>query len=119
MNNQATKLFDLEERTLVFSKNILDLTKILQKNTANYEFIGQVIRSSSSIGANYREANDALGKRDFLMRVKISRKEAKETYYWLSLILHNNSDLEDKIVKLITESEELIKIFSRIITKML
>lgn len=119
INNQVTKIFDLEERTLIFAKSILDLTKIIPRNTANFEYIGQIIRSSSSIGANYREANDALGKKDFIMRVKICRKEAKETFYWLNLILHNNPEMKANIMPLITESEELIKIFSRIITKML
>jgi four helix bundle protein len=77
-----------------------------------------VVRSSGSVGANYREANEALSKKDFLMRMKISRKEAKESEYWLRLINETN-DLEnhDEAEALIQEATELKKIFSAIIEK--
>lgn len=112
-NNQT---FDLEQRTLEFSKKVIDLIKILPKNTVNFEISSQVIRSAGSVGANYREANDALSKKDFLMRIKISRKEAKETKYWLELLGHNN-DFGESINYLRQESTELIKIFSAILNK--
>lgn len=77
-----------------------------------------MIRSSGSIGANYIEANEALGKKDFLMRMKISRKEAKESEYWLRLIHETNELKNDKeITYLINESIELKKILSAIIEK--
>ena len=82
-NDQKSKKFDLEERTLNFAKKIIDLVKILPKNSVNFEHISQIVRSSGSMGANYREANDALGKKDFYMRIKICRKESKETKFWL------------------------------------
>ena len=114
---EQSKKFDLEERTLEFAKRIIDLIKRLPKNTVNFEMSSQVIRSAGSIGANYREANEALGRKDFFMRIRISRKESKETKYWLELLMHNNPDLEKSVKPLITECSELLKIFSAIISK--
>lgn len=111
------KKFDLEERTLNFSKKVIDLVRKLPKNTINFELVSQVVRSAGSVGANYREANEALGKKDFYMRIRICRKESKETKYWLELILYNNSDLKDKIEPLIQESTEFIRIFSSMVNK--
>ena len=115
--SQIGKTYDLEERTLNFSKRILRLTKALPRNTANNAFISQIIRSSCSVGANYIEANESLGRKDFLMRARISRKEAKETIYWLKLIIENNIGLENRINPLLQEATELLKIFSSIIEK--
>ncbi len=75
------KEFDLEKRTTEFAKDVIRLCKILPKNIINNRLVDQIIRSAGSIGANYREANDALGNKDFLHRLKISRKEAKETLH--------------------------------------
>ncbi len=116
-NNQTTQKFDLEDRTLEFAKKVIDLLKQLPRNSINLEMVSQGVRSVGSIGANYREANDALGKKDFYMRMKISRKEAKESKYWLELILHNNPDLKAQIKPLTDEVIELIKIFSAILNK--
>ena len=116
-NTQTGKKFDLEERTLSFAKNVIDLIKKLPKNTVNFEINSQVMRSAGSTGANYREANDSLGQKDFFMRIRICRKEAKETKYWLELLLHNNPELKDLITPLINESSELIRIFSAILKK--
>lgn len=117
INNKTAHNFDLEDRTLEFAKKVIDLLKQLPHNNINLEITSQTIRSAGSVGANYREANDALGKKDFYMRVKISRKEAKETKYWLELILHNNPDLKEQLLPLINEATELIKIFSAILNK--
>ncbi len=112
------KNYDLEERTFQFAKSVRLFVKTLEKNIANIEDSKQLIRSSGSIGANYIEANESLSKKDFIFRVKISRKEAKESIYWLRLIketnnLSNNNALEN----LVQESTELKKIFSSIIEK--
>lgn len=115
----AQKVFDLEARTLDFSKKILTFARRLNPNLVNRELISQLIRSSSSIGANYREANDALGKKDFALRIRICRREAKETFYWLELLLHENPNLKENINKLLSEAMEFVKIFSSIITKVL
>ena len=83
-------IYDLEERTFLFSKAVRLFVKTLPKTTANVEDGRQLIKASGSVGANYREANESLSKKDFLMRIKISRKEAKECDYWLRLIHETN-----------------------------
>ena len=113
-NNQNK--FDLEPRTLNFTKNIIKLCKILPFDNINSVLINQIIRSSASIGANYREANDALSKKDFIHRLRISRKEAKETIYWLQLIKEANQKVD--INYLVDECSQLRNILSSIITKM-
>jgi four helix bundle protein len=80
------KQYDLEERTLGFAKEVIKLVNTLPKSLANIEIMKQLVRSSGFVGATYVEANEALGKKDFAMRVRICRKEAKESAYWLKLI---------------------------------
>ena len=111
-------VYDLEDRTFEFAKAVRIFIKTLPKSTANYEDSKQLIRSSGSIGANYIEANESLGKKDLLMKIKISRKEAKEANYWLKL-LNETNDLENntEIERLIKESVELKKILSAILEK--
>lgn len=109
--------FDLEDRTLEFAKAVVRLCKELPHNTVNRELVSQLIRSSGSVGANYREANDALSKKDFYHRIKISRKEAKETLYWLDLVTEANQDHVQQIEPLTQEALELKKIFSAIADK--
>ncbi|GAG59778.1 unnamed protein product [marine sediment metagenome] len=84
---------------------------------ANIEIMKQIIRSSGSVGANYIEANEALSKKDFAMRVKICRKEAKESRYWLKLIEVMGEDTEKRRQSLINEATELMKIFGSIVEK--
>ena len=107
---QNPKKYDLEDRCLVFARKVRDYTKKLPKTTPNFEYGKQLIRSSGSVGANYIEANESLGKKDFVMRIKISRKEAKESRYWLRLL---NVPVDD----LIQEVTELMKIFGAILEK--
>lgn len=110
---------DLEERTLEFAKNVIHLCKKLPQNTINFELIKQLIRSACSIGANYREANEKLSKKDFKLRIRIARKEAKETTYWLELILEANPSFKEEIQILIKESQEFRNIFTTILEKSL
>ncbi|MDP2643421.1 MAG: four helix bundle protein [Desulfobacterales bacterium] len=112
-------VYDLEERTFQFAKTVRIFTKTLPKTITNIEDGKQVIKASGSVGANYREANESLSKKDFLMRMKISRKEAKESAYWLRLI-HETNNLKnaDDAKNLIQEANELIKIFSSILEKL-
>ncbi len=112
-----SKQYDLEERTLRFSKDIIEFISILPRTIANIELMKQVIRSSSSVGANYIEANEALSRKDFMMRVKICRKEAKESRYWLSLIQVKGENVEKGRQSLIREATELTKIFGSIVEK--
>ena len=110
--------YDLEERTFQFAKAVRFLVKKLPKTIANVEDGKQLIKASGSVGANYREANESLSKKDFLLRIKISRKEAKESNYWLRLI-HETNSLENagEVIRLIQEANELKKILSSILEK--
>jgi len=119
MQNQTNKKFDLEGRTTEFAKSVIRLCKQLKRDPINNSLISQVVRSSGSIGANYREANDALGKKDFIHKIKISRKESKETIHWLELIKEANPGLEPETDSLIGECNELRNILSAIINKSL
>jgi four helix bundle protein len=109
--------FDLENRTTEFAKSVIRLCKNLSKNSINDRLIGQVVGAAGSVGANYREANDSLGKKDFIQRLKISRREAKESLHWLELLLEANLNKELDITPLISEARELKNILSSIITK--
>jgi four helix bundle protein len=108
--------YDLEERTLVFTKRVIRFVGKLKKNVANIEIGRQLVRSAGSVGANYIEANEALSGKDFVMRTKICRKEAKETCYWLKLITCSN-DQEAERQGLLAEATEIMKIFGSIVTK--
>lgn len=108
------KPYNLEERTLEFSKEIIRLLRILPRNTVDQVLVSQLVRSGTSVGANYREANETDTKKDFKNRVRISKKEAKETIYWLKLVLEANPELSDKIRPLIQEATELMKILAAI-----
>jgi four helix bundle protein len=112
-----SKKYDLEDRTLLFAKQIRSFANKAPKNLNNSEDLPQLIRSSGSVGANYIEANEAISKKDFIHRIKISRKEAKESLFWLKLIEVNNSKLEEERLALIAEATELMFILSSIMRK--
>ena len=108
--------YDLEERTIKFSESVIELCQKINKNTITILIIDQLIRSSSSIGANYREANGASSRRDFKNKIFLCKKEAKETEYWLRLISKAILE-ENQIIKcrfLWRENHELLLIFSKI-----
>ena len=117
-NAKNKPVYGLEERTYIFAKDVRMFIKTLPYSIANAEDSKQLVKSSGSVGANYREANESLSKKDFVLRAKISRKEAKESSYWLRLILETN-DLKnrDEAERLVNESIELKKILSSIIGK--
>ena len=114
---EKPKQYDLEERTFKFAKDVIGFTGTLPKSLANVELAKQLVRSSGSIGANYIEANEALSKKDFAMRIKICRKEAKESRYWLKLTELIGEDAEKQRKLLIPEATELMKIFGSILEK--
>jgi four helix bundle protein len=115
---ENTKTYDLEERTFEFSKKCRAFVKKLSKTLSNIEDGRQLIRASGSVGANYIEANESLSKKDFVMRVKISRKEAKESRYWLRLVDTGDSEgLIREQGELITEATELMNILGAILRK--
>ena len=107
--------FDLEDRTYDFTKDCRDFVKKLPRSLSNIEYGKQLIRSSGSVAANYIEANESLSKKDFCHRIKICRKEVKESRLWLRLCTEDSASLKIKD-ELIRESVELMKIFSSIVS---
>ena len=114
---QNPKHYDLEERTLEFAKRTVRFCKGMSKNIIDDEIRRQLVRAAASVGANYIEANESLSKKDFITRIKICRKEAKETGYWFKLIETHNPSLKSEQELLLKESIELMKIFGSILTK--
>lgn len=106
--------YDLEERTAVFGEKLVDFLKSLAKDEINKRLISQCIRSGTSIGANYMEANHASSKKDFRNKIKISLKEANETKHWLRMIARANSDKKEACRKLWEETHQLTLIFAKI-----
>ncbi len=113
---QNSKLYDLRERTLKFAKRVRNYVKNLPKTLSNIEDARQLIKASGSVGANYIEAEEALSRKDFVLRIKISRKEAKESGYWLELTEPREEHMMEK-QDLIKEAVELTKIFGSIVEK--
>jgi four helix bundle protein len=109
------RVYDLEERTALFGENIIDFVKTLPINPINSELIRQIIKSGTSIGANYMEADAAESKKDFRHKIAICKKEAKETKHWLRMIAKANQERKDKCKELWSETQELTLIFSSII----
>jgi four helix bundle protein len=83
---QNSKQYDLEDRTFAFARDVRQFVKGLKRTVANMEDGRQLINASGSVGSNYIEANEALSKKDFLMRIRICRKESKESRYWPRLV---------------------------------
>jgi four helix bundle protein len=116
--NGGNSQYDLEDRTYEFARCVRAFVKKLPRTICNTEDVKQVVRSSGSIGANYIEANDALSKKDFRMRIRMSRKESKETRYWLRLLdTQDDTALNGERDKLVQESTELMRIFGAILKK--
>ncbi|MFC1753462.1 four helix bundle protein [Thermoproteota archaeon] len=113
---QNPKQYNLGERTLRFAKRVRVYVKNLPRSLAGIEDGKQFIKSSGSVGANYLEAEEALSRKDFVMRIKISRKEAKESKYWLELTEPKDDQIKERTA-LIQEATELTKIFSSIVEK--
>ena len=110
---------ELEARTFKFALTVRSFCRKLKWDVINVEDIKQVVRSSGSVGANYIEANENLGEADLRMRIRISRKEAKESVYWLKLLFTGGiEDIEKECLVLIDEAEQLNKIFSAILLKL-
>ena len=115
-SSENSKHYDLEERTFDFAKASRGFVKKLPRTVANIEDAKQFIRASGSIGANYIEANEAIGKKDFVMKIKTCRRESKESGYWLRL-LDCDGQLEPSRAQLLAEARELMKIFGAIVRK--
>ena len=108
---------ELENRTTAFAKQAILICQKLPRNRVNDTLVSQAIRATGSVGANYREANEALGKKDFVYRLRVARKEAKEAQYWFELLLEANPAHKEELALLLKEAEELRNILSAIISK--
>lgn len=109
-----TKKFDLEERTAIFGESIIDLMRTVKQDAVNRPLISQIVRSSTSIGANYMEADGGVSKKDFRNKIGTCRKEDKETKHWLRMISRANPEKVDERRELWKEAHELVLIFSKI-----
>ncbi len=117
INTGGSKPVDLGIRTHKFAKDVIALVGGLPKTLANLEMGKQLVRSAGSVGANYIEANESLSRKDFVMRIKICRKEAKESKYWLSLLETKTEEASKTAELLGSEAGELTKIFNAIAEK--
>jgi len=118
MDKIQSPKYDLEERTQEFASKCRKFIRLLPKTISNIEDGKQLARSSGSVAANYIEANESLSKKDYYFRVKVCRKEAKESKLWLSICdTGNNKELEELRKSLIKEASELTRIFGSIVEK--
>jgi len=118
LENKDKKIYDLEERSAVFAERCRDYVKKLPKTISNIEYGIQLIKASGSQAANYIEANEALSKKDFQYRIRICRKETKESNLWLRLSEPAESELSEK-QQLRQEAGELRNIYTSILNKSL
>jgi four helix bundle protein len=117
-DRDAEKRYDLEERTFEFARGVRLFVRRLPRTVSNYQDVKQVVRASGSVGANYIEANESLGKKDFALRIKFARKEAKESRYWLRLLdTGDTPEINQARDELIRESVELMNILGAILRK--
>lgn len=117
ISSPKSKSFDLIERTAKFGEEVIDFVRILSRNEIIRPLISQVVRSATSVGANYMEADGAVSRKDFENKIGICRKEAKETMHWLRMLARADSNQKESCRKLYKESQELVWIFSSIINK--
>ena len=106
--------YDLEERTKNFSKDFIILSKQIKINNLNNNIISQLLRSITSVGANYCEANGASSRKDFRNKIFICRKEVQESKYWIELLAEVEPNYKEKVRKLWKEAHELTLIFNKI-----
>ena len=114
LTNSNNKKFDLEDRTAKFGEMAIDFVSKLPQSAINKPLISQFVRSSTSIGANYMEANGADSKKDFHHKISLCKKESKESMHWSRMILIANPNLEDRCKILWQEARELALIFGAI-----
>lgn len=118
MNDKKEKtktVFDLEERTALFGEGIIEFVKLFSRDQVNNVLIGQIVRSGTSIGANYMEADAAESKKDFRHKIALCKKESKEIKHWLRMIAKANPGKKEDCRLLWNEAQELTLIFSSIL----
>jgi four helix bundle protein len=111
------KVYDLEERTQIFAVDCRKLVRKIPVDVGNREDSKQLVRASGSVAANYIEANENLSKKDFIFRIRICKKESKESKLWLNLLHILEQQQDHERIRLIAEASELVKIFNAIVRK--
>ena len=118
MTETPKKYYDLEDKTYQFAKDVRAFTKSLIKNIENNEEAKQLVRASGSVAANYIEANESISKKDFIYRIKICRKESKESSLFIRLVdTAKVNEIGKELIRLVNEALELVKIFNSIAEK--
>lgn len=112
---ETKRVYDLEERTARFGESVILFAQSFEKNEINKVLMSQIVRSATSIGANYMEADGAESKKDFQYKISLCKKEAKETRHWLRMIATANPNKQDRCRVLGQEAQELTLIFSSIL----
>ncbi|MBI2029587.1 four helix bundle protein [Candidatus Gottesmanbacteria bacterium] len=116
--NQLNNKYDLEERTAKFGESVILFLKKIPQNSINSVLIKQLVRSATSIGANYLEANNASSRKDFKNKIFICKKEAQETKHWLRMLAVTETNYKDEIRILWKETQELTMIFQKIVNSL-
>jgi four helix bundle protein len=111
---QLSKPYDLEERTAKFGESIVRFCNTIKGDVVSLPLISQLVRSGTSIGANYMEANAASSKKDFQNKIYICKKEAQETRHWLRMLAECHPERKDELRNLWKETQELVMIFQKI-----
>lgn len=114
MKQLSNNKYDLEERTAKFGEEIIKFCKNIKQDAVNRPLISQLVRSGTSIGANYMEANAASSKKDFRNKIFTSKKECQETKHWLRMLANCAPERKEEIRKLWQEAQELTMIFQKI-----
>src|SRR3989344_5260272 len=112
--SQLSNKYNLEERTAQFGESVIILCRAIRQDNVSSPIINQLIRSATSIGANYSEANNASSRKDFSNKIFICKKEAQETRHWLRMLKTATPTLDDSYETIIGECQELTLIFQKI-----
>jgi len=115
---KTNQKYNLEERTAKFAEEVIEFCQNIKISLINQPIISQLIRSATSIGANYYEANGASSKQDFKNKIHICKKEVQETKFWIRMIVKSNPEIREKAKVLWKEAQELTLIFSKIISSL-
>ncbi len=114
LNSHNNKAYPLEKRTEIFGVMVIKFVKSIKLTFYNNNILSQLLKSSTSIGANYHEANGAESTKDFIHKIAIAKKEAKETVFWLKMLFEANPEIIQSSKNIIQEANELILIFAKI-----
>lgn len=117
MTQLPTK-FDLEERTAQFGEKVIGFCRTLRQDAITKPLVSQIVRSATSIGANYTEANNASSRKDFRNKIFICKKESQETQHWLRMMASDQQDSQQKLRELWQEAHELTMIFQKVVTSL-